>query len=302
MTDLNDHIALSVSLRTLPPSLRTCDYPQTTPHPQPPPLPGPTKTQECGALNISAACDVKVAFMDNSLPVRSDVDSQLILIVSFRTPVKLSALKVLGVPGEEPTVVKLWCNKKEVSFDDVDAEKPNFESEVSAAAAKGAPMALPAVRLPACTSVSLFFDAEGKDTGEGGRGGIWSEGASRPGARAPPSHPPLTPRTRSGADARNLFRPGGWRATGLDEIVGGLRTKAAPQLFKAGGRRWRRRRRLQLNQGQDGSRARKAGLALRGGGGARAIVTRGATRGGVLPRSTPPKTWHHEPTQNFWFF
>lgn len=109
--------------------------------------------------------------MDNSLPVRSDVDSQLILIVSFRTPVKLSALKVLGVPGEEPTVVKLWCNKKEVSFDDVDAEKPNFESEVSAAAAKGAPMALPAVKLPACTSVSLFFDAEGKDTGEGGRGG-----------------------------------------------------------------------------------------------------------------------------------
>lgn len=124
---------------------------------------------ECAGLNVKDAPgfanSVALAFQDNANPVRSDCDAQLILIVVFRVPVKLAALRVVAVAGEEPTIVKLWCNKKgELSFDDVDAVKPNFECEVDEGAAKGAPIALPAVKLPMCTSVTLFFDAEGKDT------------------------------------------------------------------------------------------------------------------------------------------
>ena len=94
---------------------------------------------ECAGLNLASSCDVKMLYQDNSVVTRSDCDSQLILITCFRTPVRLTALKLVGVAGEEPTILKLWCNKKEISFDDVDVEKPHFESAVTAEGAKGAP-------------------------------------------------------------------------------------------------------------------------------------------------------------------
>lgn len=123
---------------------------------------------QCTGLNVAGDGNVRVVFQAGSSALRSDTDSQLILKTFFRSPVKLAAVSLVGVAGEEPTIVKLWCNKKEISFDDVDSEKPHFESAVGDSAAKGAPLALPAVKLPVCSSVTMFLDAEGKDTGESG--------------------------------------------------------------------------------------------------------------------------------------
>ena len=70
---------------------------------------------------------------------RSDCDSQLIIVVPFRAAVRLTALKLVAVPGEEPTVVKLWVNKKELSFADVEGCKPGAELAPGEAQWKGAP-------------------------------------------------------------------------------------------------------------------------------------------------------------------
>ena len=61
------------------------------------------------------------------------------IVVPFRAAVKLSALKLIAVPGEEPTVVKLWANKKELSFADVEGCTPGAELAPGEAQWKGAP-------------------------------------------------------------------------------------------------------------------------------------------------------------------
>jgi len=123
-------------------------------------------TKECFALNASTTSPVTNLLFDNAEVCRSDCDSQLLVTYVFTEPVKLSAVAFLPVEGEAPTVLKLWTNKKELGFEDVSSTKVNFELTEGDLLKMhaGDSMQLPSVKFPACTSVTVFLDAEGKDT------------------------------------------------------------------------------------------------------------------------------------------
>ena len=122
--------------------------------------------KESFALNASTASPFTNLLFDNAEVCRSDCDSQLLVTYVFTESVKLSAVAFLPVEGEAPTVLKLWTNKKELGFEDVSSTKVNFEVTEGDLLKMhaGDSMQLPSVKFPACTSVTVFLDAEGKDT------------------------------------------------------------------------------------------------------------------------------------------
>lgn len=122
--------------------------------------------KESFSLNASSSKPLTNLFFDNAEVCRSDCDSQLLLTIVFTESVKLSAVAFLPVEGESPNVFKLWINKKELSFEDVPSTKVNFELTEGDLLKMhtGDAMQLPSVKFPACNSVTVFLDAEGKDT------------------------------------------------------------------------------------------------------------------------------------------
>jgi hypothetical protein len=114
------------------------------------------------ALNSQDATPVSALFNDTLSCCRSDCDSQMIVHVPFTTHVRLTTLALRAVAGEEPTVLKVYLDKRELAFDDVESIKPAFEIKGGNVSAK--PIGLPATKFPSCESVTFFLDAEGKDT------------------------------------------------------------------------------------------------------------------------------------------
>ncbi len=118
-----------------------------------------------GAFALNNANSVQAIFFEDASCVRTDCDAQLIITIPFTTAVRLSAIALRAVPGEEPTLLKVFLDKPELSFDDVQDTRPAFEVKGAGAEVWGGkPAQLPATKFPACNSVTLFFDAEGKDT------------------------------------------------------------------------------------------------------------------------------------------
>ena len=117
-----------------------------------------------GAFALNNANPVNAIFFEDTSCVRSDCDSQLIIVIPFTTTVRLTAIALRPVAGEEPTLLRLYVDKTELSFDDVESTRPAFEVKGASELWSGKPVALPSTKFGGCTSVTLFFDAEGKDT------------------------------------------------------------------------------------------------------------------------------------------
>ena len=117
-----------------------------------------------GAFALNNANPVNAIFFEDASCVRSDCDAQLIIVIPFSTTVRLSAIALRPVAGEEPKVLKVFLDKPELSFDDVEGARPAFEVKGASELWSGKPVALPTTKFGGCTSVTLFFDAEGKDT------------------------------------------------------------------------------------------------------------------------------------------
>jgi hypothetical protein len=118
-----------------------------------------------GAFALNNSNSVQAIFFEDASFVRTDCDAQLIIVIPFSTAVRLTGIALRAVPGEEPTVLKIFLDKRELSFDDVQDTRPAFEIKGAGAEVwSGKPAALPATKFPACESVTLFFDADGKDT------------------------------------------------------------------------------------------------------------------------------------------
>ena len=117
-----------------------------------------------GAFALNNANPVNAIFFEDTSCVRSDCDSQLIIVIPFTTTVRLTAIALRPVAGEEPTLLRLYVDKTELSFDDVESTRPAFEVKGASELWSGKPVPLPSTKFPGCTSVTIFIDAEGKDT------------------------------------------------------------------------------------------------------------------------------------------
>ena len=188
-----------------------------------------------GAFALNNANPVNAIFFEDTSCVRSDCDSQLIIVIPFTTTVRLTAIALRPVAGEEPTLLRLYVDKTELSFDDVESTRPAFEVKGASELWSGKPVPLPSTKFPGCTSVTIFIDAEGKDTTALSRVVLFGT-------------------TQEIADVSKLSAvrvPASWGARGARSLLffplahtprtppprAGLRTEAAPQLFQDGGRR-----------------------------------------------------------------
>jgi len=90
----------------------------------------------------------------------------MLITFTFTEAVRLSAVAFITTEGEEPTVMKLWLDKREIAFEDVERTKPSADvpARELEKMRSGAAFQLPLSKFPPCNSVTVFLDAEGKDT------------------------------------------------------------------------------------------------------------------------------------------
>ena len=99
---------------------------------------------------------------DRTNCVASDADAQLIVFVPFREPVRLSGIAIDATPDFAPTTVKIFANKKALSFDDVDSE-PTFLLRLSIPGDLATVIRLPVTKFNAVTSLFIFVERDDAD-------------------------------------------------------------------------------------------------------------------------------------------
>jgi hypothetical protein len=78
---------------------------------------------EC--LGASEDTPVGNAFEEGDAELKSDTDAQLLIKVTFRSPVKLSGFSIRGTQDDSaPNIVKLFVNKPNIGFDEAQDEQP----------------------------------------------------------------------------------------------------------------------------------------------------------------------------------
>jgi len=76
-------------------------------------------TSSC--LNQDGSHVVSNILKKNDMILKSDTDHQLIIVLEFQQPVKLSALKFFGVSeGTAPSEIRLFINKPDLGFSDAE--------------------------------------------------------------------------------------------------------------------------------------------------------------------------------------
>ena len=98
---------------------------------------------------------------DESLPLMSDADEQLLLQLGFRDHVRLIALE-LGLPGTDecPKTIKIFDNRTNMAFGDAEDEPPTFQLDVEAPtnASRKIVIALPPIKFAKVDSITLFVE------------------------------------------------------------------------------------------------------------------------------------------------
>jgi hypothetical protein len=86
------------------------------------------KTNTCCMNEDSSRPHTNLFIGDETLPLQSDADEQLLLQIGFRDAVRLSAIEI-GIPGSDacPQTIKIFANEVNMSFDDAEEKKPTFE-------------------------------------------------------------------------------------------------------------------------------------------------------------------------------
>merc|ERR1719152_229602 len=62
--------------------------------------------------------------------VESDADEQLLITIAFSTKVKLQSILIAGPEGRAPAKVKLFANRQNLGFDDVEDMRADDELEL----------------------------------------------------------------------------------------------------------------------------------------------------------------------------
>lgn len=102
---------------------------------------------------------------DSRLGCKSDTDEQLIIHVAFRDFVKLHSIKFTeynggAEPENHPTIVKVFANRNNIGFEDVDdiIEDQELELDAEDLRESSDPTRLKFVKFQRVKSITLFFE------------------------------------------------------------------------------------------------------------------------------------------------
>jgi hypothetical protein len=120
----------------------------------------------CFARNEAAGYPMQNLFIgDSTLGCKSDADEQLILHIAFQEFVKLKTIKFTafnnGVdPEVNPTTVKVFINRNNLGFEDIDDVDPTqvFELTAEDLSAGSAPLATKFVKFQRVQSITFYIE------------------------------------------------------------------------------------------------------------------------------------------------
>jgi len=114
---------------------------------------------EC--LNQANGFPVENVFQPNTeLQLHSDSDHQLLIKVSFRSPVKINSIRVLGEMQDEtaPKTIKVFQNKNHIGFSEAEDEEPTQVLNLTEDHLKGKAYELRFVKFQSVTTLQLFVE------------------------------------------------------------------------------------------------------------------------------------------------
>ncbi|KAJ1634257.1 galactose-binding domain-like protein [Pavlovales sp. CCMP2436] len=114
---------------------------------------------QCECLNAAKDHTLRHCLEQPTLFLQSDCDEELLITLMFRTPVRISAIRVEGPGDKGPSSIRLFVNKLGLDFDSAKSEAPTQELALSAAGvAEGAkPVELRYVLFQVVSQITLFF-------------------------------------------------------------------------------------------------------------------------------------------------
>lgn len=129
-------------------------------------LSGSIEKASCYARNEAAGFPMSNLFIgDSRLGCKSDADEQLILHVAFKEPVKIKTIKFVAFnegnePENNPTIVKVFVNRENLGFEDVEDVDPTQTFELTAEDLRESSDAIPTkfVRFQRVQSLTFFVE------------------------------------------------------------------------------------------------------------------------------------------------
>lgn len=121
---------------------------------------------QASVSNAQASSNSVSGLLAGTSVVRSDLDAQLLFIIPFKQPVRLTGICLRGSDGEGPSELKVFAGKSTFAFDDVSSTPATASFALSAASAgKTLSFLAPGIKFPgAVTSVAIFVDSDGAET------------------------------------------------------------------------------------------------------------------------------------------
>jgi len=120
----------------------------------------------CYARNVASGYPMTNLFIgDSRLGCKSDADEQLIIHIEFQEFVKMHSIKLIefnsGIdPEQRPTIVKIFVNRVNIGFEDVDDFDPTTVLELAAddLSESSDPIPLKYVLFQRVKSITLFVE------------------------------------------------------------------------------------------------------------------------------------------------
>ncbi|KAG2694088.1 hypothetical protein I3843_08G120100 [Carya illinoinensis] len=95
---------------------------------------------------------------DDGLNLESDADEQLLIYIPFTQVIKLHSLLIKGPEEEGPKTVKLYSNKENMGFGNVNDFPPSDTAVLSPDSLKGKPIVLKYVKFQNVRSLTIFIE------------------------------------------------------------------------------------------------------------------------------------------------
>ncbi|PKA64960.1 PITH domain-containing protein [Apostasia shenzhenica] len=95
---------------------------------------------------------------DDGLHLESDADEQLLIYIPFTQVVKLHSVVIKGSEEEGPRSVKLFANKENMGFSNVNDYPPSDSLVLSLEDLEGKPISLKYVKFQSVRSLTIFIE------------------------------------------------------------------------------------------------------------------------------------------------
>jgi hypothetical protein len=95
--------------------------------------------------------------------LHSDSDEQILIEISFLQPVKVNSISIVAPAPAAPQTVKLFANRVNLSFDDMDSITPTQTLELNEGHATGTSVPLQFVKFQTVNSMTVFIENNVED-------------------------------------------------------------------------------------------------------------------------------------------